>query len=164
MRYEGEEGRARGPRGDAGEGRVARDPEVQELAERPLGELVSELFGEGRSLVREEIRVAKAELRAEARKAGRATAVLGVGGAVLHAAALCLAATLVLVGATFLAAWVSALVVTALLGATGWAAISAGKRRLAETDPSRAVRNLKEDGRWARETMRSIRSNGHGNA
>jgi protein-S-isoprenylcysteine O-methyltransferase Ste14 len=154
MRYEGEEGRWRGPRG----------PEVEELEQRPLGDLVSELFADGKTLLREEVRVAKAELREEARKAGRAAAALGAGGAVLHAAALCLAAALVLVGATFLPAWLSALIVTALLGVAGWAAMSAGRKRPRETDPSRAVRNLKEDGRWARETMRSIRSNGHENA
>jgi hypothetical protein len=164
MRHEGEEGRWRDLRGGAGEGHVPRDSEVDELEQRPFGALMSELFADGRTLVREEVRLAKAEVRAEARKAGRAAAALGAGGVVMHAAALCFAATLVLVGATFLAAWVSALVVTALLGAVGWAAISAGKRRLAETDPSRVVKNLKEDGRWVSETMRSIRSNGHGHA
>lgn len=146
------------------ESRPGRDPAVEELEERPLGELVSELFAEGRTLLREEVRVAKAEVRAEAKKAAKAGAAFGAGGVVLHAAFLCLVAALVLVGATFLPAWASALVVTALLAIAGYAAIAWGKQRLAETDPSRAVRNLKEDGRWAKETMRSIRSNGHGNA
>jgi hypothetical protein len=157
MRHEGE------VRGE-GERPAGRDPEVDELEERPIGELVSELFAEGKTLVREEVRVAKAELRAEAKKAGQAGAAFGVGGVLLHAAVLCLAAALVLVGATFLPAWASALIVTALLGLAGYAGIAAGKKRLAQTDPARAVKNLKEDGRWAKETMRSIRSNGHGNA
>lgn len=146
------------------ETRAGRDPEVEELEERPIGELVSELFAEGRTLLREEVRLAKAEVRAEAKKAAQAGAAFGAGGVLVHAAVLCLVATLVLVGATFLPPWVSALIVTALVGIAGWIAISAGKKKLAETHPSRAVKNLKEDGRWARETMRSIRSNGHGNA
>jgi len=165
MRHEEDE-RWREVRGGygPGAGRGPRDPEIEELEARPLGELVKELLAEGRTLLREEVRLARSELRAEAAKAGRAGAAMGAGGAVLHAAILCLAAALVLIGATFAPAWASALVVTALLAIAGWSAIATGRKRLAETDPSRAVRNLKEDGRWAKETMRSIRSSGRGNA
>jgi len=159
MRYEGEvhwSGERSGER--------TGDPELDGLEQRPIGELVSDLLAEGKTLLREEVRVAKAEVRAEARKAARAGAALGAGGVGLHAAVLLAAATLVLLGDLFLPAWLSTLVVAALCGAGGWAAIAYGRGRLAEMDPSRAVENLREDGRWARETMRSIRSNVHGNA
>jgi putative superfamily III holin-X len=139
-------------------------PAADGLEERPIGELVGELFAEGKTLLREEVRVAKAEVRAEAKKAARAGAAFGAGGVVLHAALLLLAATLVLIGDTFMPAWLSALIVTVLFAIGGGAAIAYGRKRLAETDPSRPVKNLKEDGRWAKETMRSIRSNVHGNA
>ena len=162
MRHEGEVRWSDEPRRRAGDPDV--DPEVYPMEERPIGELVSELFAEGKTLLREEVRVAKAEVRAEAKKAARAGAALGAGGVVLHAALLLVAATLVLALDTFLPAWLSALVVTVLFAVGGWAAISYGKQRLAETEPSRAVKNLKEDGRWAKETMRSIKSNVHGNA
>ena len=143
--------------------RVARHG-GERLEERPLGDLVGELVDDGRTLLREEVRLAKEEIRAEARKAARAGAAFGAGGALLHTALLCFAATLVLVGATFLPAWASAAVVTALLGAGGYAALVFGRRWLAETDPTRAVANLKEDGRWARETMQSIKSSRRVNA
>ena len=47
------------------ETRAGRDPEVEELEGRPLGELVSELFAEGRTLLREEVRLEKGPLSRE---------------------------------------------------------------------------------------------------
>jgi hypothetical protein len=134
------------------------------LEERPIGDLLGELVQDGQRLLREEVRAAKAEIRDEAKKASRAGAAFGAGGALLHAALLCLAATIVLVGATFLAAWLSALIVTAILAGGGYAAWTYGKKRLAATDPSRAVAGIKEDGRWAKETMQSIKSSRHAHA
>jgi uncharacterized membrane protein YqjE len=128
------------------------------LEEKPLGELMRELVSEGQTLLREEVRLAKAELRNEAKKAGKAGAMMGAGGAVLYVALMCLAATLVLIGATFMPAWLSALIVTALLGVAGFVALRSGQAELKKTDPSRPVKNLKEDGRWAKETMQSIKS------
>jgi hypothetical protein len=144
--------------------RYERDVEVDALGERPLADLIRELMQEGRTLVREEARLAKAELRAEAKKAAKGGAAIGAGGALLHTALLCFAATLVIVGATFLPAWLSALLVTILLGAVGWAAVSAGKKRLSSAEPARAVTHIKEDGRWAKETMQSIKSERHAHA
>lgn len=128
------------------------------IGERPLGELVSELVHEGQTLLREEVRLAKAEVRNEARKASKAGAALGAGGAVLYVALMCLAATLVLIGATFMPAWLSALIVTALLAIAGYVALQRGQAELKKLNPARPVENLKEDGRWAKETMRSIKS------
>lgn len=128
------------------------------LRERPLGELLRELLQEGQGLLREEVRLAKAEVREEARKATKGAAFAGAGGAVLYAALLFLGVTLVLLGATFLPAWVAALIVTAIYGAAGWAALSHGKGELQRTRPSRAVDHVKEDARWAKETMRDIKS------
>lgn len=144
--------------------RYEREVDVEVLDERPLADLLRELVRDGQTLLREEVRFAKAEIRTEAKKAAKGGAAIGAGGALLHAALLCLAATLVLVGATFLPVWLSALIVTVLLGAAGWLAVSWGKKRLSSAERARAVDNIKEDGRWARETMRSIRSERHAHA
>jgi putative superfamily III holin-X len=128
------------------------------LADRPLGDLLGEMARDGQELLREELRLAKAELRAEAKKAARGGAELGAGGAVLYAALLLFGATLVLIGATFLPAWLSALIVTVIYGAAGAIAIGRGKQDLAKASPARVVGNLKEDERWAKETMHDIKS------
>ena len=136
----------------------------ERLQELPLRELLRELVEDGQTLLREEVRLAKAELREEGRKAARGGAALGGGAAVLFAALLCFAATLVLLGATFMPAWLAALIVTALYAGAGAAALYSGKRQLAETRPAKAIENLQEDKKWATETMRDIRSSRHAHA
>jgi uncharacterized membrane protein YqjE len=139
-------------------GRKLRGDDGWELEERPLGDLIRELLQDAQGLVRDELRLAKAEIREEARKATKGAAGVGAGGAFLYAALLFLGVTLVLIGATFLPAWVAALIVTAIYGATGYAAVNFGRNELRKTRPSRAVEHVKEDARWAKETMRDIRS------
>jgi hypothetical protein len=135
-----------------------------DLRARPLGDLVRELLEEGQGFLRDEVRLAKAEVREEARKATKGGAAIGAGGAVLYAGLLFFGVTLVLLGATFLPAWVAALIVTAIYAAGGWAALSYGRDELRKTRPSRAVEHVKEDARWAKETMRDIKSSRSVNA
>jgi hypothetical protein len=134
------------------------------LGERPLGDLLHDFVEEGKGLLREEVRLAKAEIRHEAKKASKGGAEIGAGGALLYAAVLLLGATLVLVLDTFLHAWVAAAIVTVLYGAIGYAAVNHGKKELKRTEPSRAVQQIKEDGRWARETMHDIKLSRSGHA
>jgi hypothetical protein len=141
------------------------EPEVvDELVERPLPELVRELVGESQLLLREEVRLARAEIRNEAKKAAKGGAELGAGGAVGYVALFCLAATLIVVGDLFLPLWLSALIVTALFGIVGFVLIQGGRKQLKSAQPARAVDHLKEDKEWAKETMRSVRSRRHGHA
>jgi hypothetical protein len=142
-------------------GRDVREAELEDL---PLRDLLRELVVDSQRLVREEVRFARAELREELKKGTRAGAGLGAGGALLYAALLCLAATLVLAGATFMPAWLAALIVTALYAGAGVAAIQYGRQELAQARPARAVQGFREDRRWASETMRDIRSSRHANA
>jgi uncharacterized membrane protein YqjE len=134
------------------------------LRERPLGDLLRALAQQGQGLLRDEVLLAKAELRAEAKKASKGGAMMGAGGAVLFAALLLLGVTLVLIGDTFLPAWLSALIVTALYAVAGGVLLTSGKKELRRTEPSRAIQSIKEDGRWAKETMRDIRSSRSANA
>jgi hypothetical protein len=135
-----------------------------DLRARPLGDLVRELVEQGQGLLRDEVRLAKAEVREEARKATKGGAAIAAGGAVLWAALLLFGITLVLLGATFLPAWVAALIVTAIYAAGGWAALSYGRDELRRSYPTRTVEHVKEDARWAKETMRDIKSSRSVNA
>src|SRR5688572_1828965 len=56
---------------------------VEALATR---ELVKELFDDAQSLARDELRLAKLELKEEAKKAARASVSTGAGGVLLHGA------------------------------------------------------------------------------
>jgi hypothetical protein len=137
-----------------------RDP----LVDRPLGDLVGELARDSQQLLRDEVRLAKAELRDEVKKSAKGGAEIAAGGVALHAAALFLGITLILIGSTFMPSWLSALIVTLIYAAAGAVVVSAGKKDFASANPARAFDNLKEDERWAKETMRDIKSSRGANA
>jgi hypothetical protein len=128
------------------------------LDHRTLGDLVRELGQQSQGLVRDELRLAKAELRAELAKVRKGSGEVGAGGAVAYVGLFLLGITLVLAGATFLPAWLSGLVVTAIYAAVGGGLIAAGRDELRRARPARAVEHIKEDGRWAKETLHDVRS------
>jgi hypothetical protein len=138
--------------------RPEREFPGEKLRDRPLGELVRELGQQSQGLVRDELRLARSELRQELSKVRKAGVELGAGGAVVYVALFLLGVTLILVGATFMPAWLSALIVTVIYAAVGGGLIAAGKAELEKARPARAVEHIKEDGRWAKETMHDIKS------
>jgi hypothetical protein len=140
------------------------EDDSDDLRERSLADLVRELLRDAQALLRDEVRLVKAEVREEARKAAKGAGAMGAGGALLHAALLFLGVTLVLAGATFLPAWVAALIVTAIYAGGGWAVMSYGKGELRKSRPSAAIEHVKEDARWAKETIRDVRSSRNANA
>jgi hypothetical protein len=126
-----------------------------ETPERSIGELISALTSETRSLVRDEIRLAQAELKANtagiAPNAGR----VGVGGALLHVSLLTFTATLVMLLATFMQPWIAGLIVTVLYAIVGLSMLKGGLRGLRKVSltPKETIRTLQEDVQWAKEQI-----------
>lgn len=135
-----------------------------EMEMRGTGDLLKELLTELRMLVKEELRLAKAEARTEAKKVGPVVGGFAAGAVLLFTAVLAVAGCLVALGDTFLPLWLSALCVAALLALCGAVAMAAGKSQLKTLDPARPVKGLKEEAAWAKDTMHSIRSRRHVNA
>ena len=135
-----------------------------DLHDRPTGELLKEFFSNGQLLLKEEIRLAKVEARAEAKKAAKAGAAMGAAGVLGHTALLLFAGFLVAMLWGAMALWVAALIVFALFAGGAAVAFFYGKKRLQHLEPERTIKSLKEDKEWARDTMQSIRSHRHGNA
>jgi hypothetical protein len=119
-------------------------------SERSLGELFTELAGETGTLVRQEIALAQAELTRKATKAGRNVGMLVVGGAVAYAGVLTLVAAVVLGLATFIPAWLSALIVGVVIAVVSYFMISNALAELKKTDPvpREAIENITEDAKW----------------
>jgi uncharacterized membrane protein YqjE len=136
------------------------------LEERPTKELLKEFVGEARALMQEELRLAKAELKAETKNIPRAGAAFGMGGAFLHVALFAIAACLVAVfyAVLFFQLWAAALIVAGVFAFFGLMALLYGKSRLKKLRADNAMRNLKEDREWARDTMQTIRSRRHASA
>jgi uncharacterized membrane protein YqjE len=115
-----------------------------------LGEIVSQLTSDLGTLTRQELALAKAELQAEAKKAGKGAGMLG--GAAF-------AGWMVALFVSLAAMWaldeVMDLIWSALLIAAIWAIAAAvlamrGRRELREVSPKpdQTVESLKEDAKW----------------
>lgn len=124
-----------------------------DLRERPAGELLKQLASETTTLVRQELDLAKAELRQTAGKAGpgigmwAAAAVIGLGAL----GALTAFFVLALDGA--LPNWLAALIVALVYAGIAGFLFLQGKRRVSEAGspvPEQTVQTLKEDVQWAK--------------
>jgi hypothetical protein len=157
-----------GPDAPPHDGAAPRDtywPEEHPMSERPLKGLVQELVEQGRRLMRAELHLARSELKGEAKKAARASGVAAAGAGLLVLGTFTFVAFLVLALAALIPAWAAALVVCVFLLAGGALLAQAGVQRLKQVHPPQTtMETLKEDSRWAKETMRSAQSQMHGHA
>lgn len=113
-----------------------------------IGELVAGIAESTSKLVRDEIALAKKEMQEKAAKAGIGIGLFGAAAFVAVFAFGALVATLILAFATFLPAWLAALIVTILLLLIAGLLAFIGKRSLeagTPPKPERAIASVKED-------------------
>jgi hypothetical protein len=128
------------------------------LREHSIGELFGRLSQQMSALARQEVELAKAELREKGKQAGAGAGLLGGGGLLGLGAFGALTTTLILVLATFLAAWLAALLVTVVYAAGAAALALQGKKKvqaIGSPVPETTIQTLKEDARWAKTQLRS---------
>lgn len=125
-------------------------PPVEE--EPSLGRLVGDLAEDLSRLMRQELELAKAEIRQEATKAGKAAGMLGAAGFAGYMTAVLLSLALAFGLATFMGLGWATLVVAVLWAVAGFALFSTGRARLRKVNPKpeRTIETLKEDAEWAR--------------
>ena len=117
-----------------------------------LGDLVSELTGDLSKLMRQELELAKAELREEAAKAGKAGGMLAAAGFAGYMTTVLISLALVFaLGAVMPLGW-AALIVAVVWGIAGGVLYSSGRAKLRTVNPKpeRTVATLKEDAEWAK--------------
>ncbi|GGQ12459.1 phage holin family protein [Streptosporangium pseudovulgare] len=125
---------------------------VYEPAEPSLGQLVGEVGEDLSKLFRQEVELAKAEIRQEASKAGKAAGMLsGAGVAGLVVALFVSLAVMFGLGAAMPLGW-AALIVAVVWAVIGGVLYTNGRKRMSEVSPKpeQTVETLKEDARWAR--------------
>jgi len=135
------------------------DPQPQ----RPISSLLRELAEDARGLVRDEVRLAKAETseNVAALVKGLApfavAAVLGLVALLMLATAANAALTTLLAKAMSLgiAVWLSPLILALVLGAVAWALVNKGKTALRNQSlkPDKTVATLQEDKQWIRSKL-----------
>ncbi len=115
-----------------------------------LGDLFTELASETGTLIRQEVSLAQAEITQKATKAGKNIGFLAVGGAVAYIAALAFTAAVILLLAQFIPAWLSALLVGAVIGILAYFMVTSALTELRKTEPlpQNSIESLKEDAKW----------------
>jgi 1-aminocyclopropane-1-carboxylate deaminase/D-cysteine desulfhydrase-like pyridoxal-dependent ACC family enzyme len=129
-----------------------------ELHDRSFGELLGQLSEQASALIRQEVELAKAELRQKGKRAGVGAGLIGGGGVLALGAFGAFTATLILVLATFLDAWLASLIVTVVYGAGAAALALTGKEKVQAAGspvPEQTMQTLKEDVQWAQSQIRS---------
>jgi Flp pilus assembly CpaE family ATPase len=120
--------------------------------DRSVADMLSMLASDATLLFRQEVELAKAELRAEARTAAQGGAMLGAAGVVGHTAFLLLSFALAWGLASLVHPGLAFLIVGLVYGAAAALLYLTGRARLEEASPvpERTVETVKEDAEWAR--------------
>src|SRR4051794_4601924 len=139
---------------------ATQHPDATDQRDRPIGGLVKDLAGQASTPVRQEIKLAQAEMTTKGKLAGRGAGMLA-GAAVAALLMLgALTATLIVVLDSFLPLWLAALIVTLLWGLVGAVLAARGRKELEKSTPpvpEQTVETVKEDIQWAKTQTGSAR-------
>lgn len=141
------------PRADDGRGAGSdNDP--------ALGDLFRQLAQDSATLVRQEMNLAKAELKSNVKSVARDAVMVGVGGILaLIGAMVLLAAVVIAVGDAIDNYWLGALIVAALFLIVGGLLAMSNLKKLKheEVAPTRTLETLKEDKQWLQSEIKQAR-------
>ncbi len=129
-------------------------------AEPSLGELFKQLTQDSATLIRQEVALAKAELRENMKGVGTSLAMIAVGGMLALVGLLALTAFLVILLGDLLANyWLAALIVGLLFAVIGGVLISIHVNRLRQIDlkPEQTIQTLQEDKRWIQSEIQDVK-------
>lgn len=128
-------------------------------SERSIAEVLGDIAGNVREMVRAEIRLAKAEAGTQVTTAVRGAAFVAAGGGVALVALTFIALAGMYALATVVALWIAALIVAAVAAVVGGALIGAGIKQMKDVTLAlprtvAAVKSVKEDVQWAKPSTR----------
>jgi uncharacterized membrane protein YqjE len=125
-----------------------------------LGDLFRQLAQDSATLVRQEMALAKAELKTNVKSVARDAVMVGVGGILaLVGAMVLLAAVVVAVGDALDNYWLGALIVAALFLIVGGLLAMSNLKKLKQEEvaPTRTLETLKEDKQWLQSEIKQAR-------
>jgi uncharacterized membrane protein YqjE len=119
---------------------------------RSLGEIVGDITTDLGDLMRQELDLAKAELKTEAAKAGKGAGMLGGAAVAGHLVLVFLSLTAVFALDEALPLWAAALIVTVVWGVVAAVLAASGRSALKKSNPQlpKTQQTLKEDAQWAK--------------
>jgi hypothetical protein len=125
--------------------------------DRPLGQMFADLSREARTLIQQEIQLARTEMTEKASRMAKGAAFIVGGGLLAYAGLLAIVAAVVLGLVAFgLPAWAGALIGGIVVAAVGYVLIRSGLATLRahELAPRQTMETLKEDVQWLRSQTR----------
>ena len=135
--------------------RQSPDPALRtqpKQADRSLGELVAEMTAEVSALMRQEVQLAKVEIKEEVGRAGKAGGMLGAGAGAGYFALLFASLALAWLLDQAMPTALAFFIVAALYGIAAAVLITRGREQIKHVDPvpRQTVETLKEDVEWAK--------------
>ncbi len=131
-----------------------RAPGTKPAPEKSMGELIGDASAELSTLLRQEVALAKAELKEDISTVGKGAGAFGAAAVVGYMAVVFASLTLMFGIAELVddRLWLGALVVTVLYGGGAAFLVLTGKKTLsgASLGPKRTIQTLKEDAEWAK--------------
>jgi hypothetical protein len=126
------------------------DDRADEVSGTSVGELIGNISNDLSTLFRQEVELAKAEVKAEASKAGKAAGMLGAAAFAGYLTVVLLSFALVFALSNVMDAGWAALIVAVLWAIVGGVLYANGRKKLKAVDPvpHRTVDTIKEDAQW----------------
>jgi Putative Actinobacterial Holin-X, holin superfamily III len=126
------------------------DDRSEEVEQTSIGELIGNISNDLSQLFRQEVELAKAELKQEAAKAGKAGGMLGGAAFAGYLAVVLLSFALVFALSNVMDPGWAALIVAVIWLIVGAVLYANGRKKLKDVDPvpHRTVDTLKEDAQW----------------
>jgi len=140
---------------------ASNEVHADDLRDQPIGELLKQLANETTTLVRQELELAKAEMREKAEKAGPGFGMWGAAGVTALLALGSLTAFLILALDGAMPNWLAALIVGLVYAAIAGALYLRGKQRVEEAGtpvPEKTIETVKEDVQWAKHPTTSAKT------
>jgi hypothetical protein len=132
-----------------------------DFVQESTGSLIRGILNDLRTLIREEIALARAEMREQAGRARAAALSFGIAAAALVFGAIFLLIAIALGIANLLGwpAWTGFLIMALLLCIGGYFTLSSGRKQLASVHavPEETVTTLKENSEWIAKRLSSVR-------
>jgi hypothetical protein len=127
--------------------------------DRTLGDLLKELGGETRTLVRQEIALAKLEVQEKASKGGRHVGGLVVGGLVAYAGVLALVIAVAFLLGQFMPDWLGFVIVGLVALLTGYAVMQRAREGFKNLDLQfeHTTDTLRENKQWLKEEIEEVK-------
>jgi hypothetical protein len=123
---------------------------TDEVSETSVGDIIGNISNDLSTLFRQEVELAKVELKSEASKAGKAAGMLGAAAFAGYLTVVLLSFALVFALSNVMDAGWAALIVAVIWGIVGAVLYLNGRKKLEAVDPvpHQTVDTIKEDAKW----------------